>query len=521
VRPILIDASCSGIGQQERLIPMDLGCRWMNALSRKLMILAGAVAMASAASAQDIVWSKHYGGVYNEGGYAFVQTPDGGYAAVGSTFSYGAGDHDVYLIRTDSLGDTLWSRTYGGPLADYGHDILIAPDSGFIMVGTTLSFGRGKEDLYLIRTNRWGDLLWSRTYGGAQTDEGWSIRATRNGGYIVCGTTASLGKGYGDLWLLRLNAVGDSLWAKTFGGAGGESGFAVRETPDGGFIAVGCTGSFGEGYSSIYTVKVSSSGDSLWARTYGGAKADVGYAIENTLDLGYIIAGSTASFGLGYSDAYIVKLDGFGNVEWQNTFGGIKDDRAYAVCPTIDGGYVLAGTTESFGAGGSDQYIVKVDPLGYSTWTKTFGGHQADYCRAVGVNRAGALVLAGYTYSFSAGGSDLYVSTVSTEGATDVYEPLEANLPSGFTLDQNYPNPFNMTTRIEFTLPRRSEVTLTIYNLLGQVARTYDRENLPAGSFSVEWDGASEDGRPLASGIYFYRLVTTDFAASRKMVLLK
>jgi len=485
------------------------------------MILAGAVAMVSAASAQDVVWSKHYGGAYNEGGYAFVQTPDGGYAAVGSTFSYGAGDHDVYLVRADSLGDTLWSHTYGGAMADYGHDILVTPDSGFLMVGTTLSFGRGKEDLYLIRTNRWGDLLWSRTHGGTQTDEGWSVRPTRDGGYIVCGTTASSGAGYGDLWLLKINSIGDSLWAKTFGGAGGESGFAVRETPDGGFIAVGCTGSFGEGYSSIYAVKVGSSGDSLWARTYGGAKADVGYSVENTLDLGFIVAGSTASFGLGYSDMYIIKLDGSGTLEWQNTFGGIKDDRAYSVYPTIDGGYVLGGTTESFGAGGADQYVIKVDPLGYGTWSKTFGGRQADYCREVGVNSAGNLVLAGYTYSYSAGGSDLYVTAVSTEGATDVYEPADATLPSGFTLAQNYPNPFNMTTRIAFTLPRRSEVALTIYNILGQVIWTYAPEHLTAGSFSVEWDGTSEDGRPLASGIYFYRLTTADFVASRKMVLLK
>lgn len=485
------------------------------------MILAGAAAIASAASAQDIVWSKHYGGIYNEGGYACALTPAGGYAAVGSTFSYGAGDHDVYLVCTDSLGDTLWSRTYGGSLADYGHDLILAPDSGFVIVGTTLSFGRGKEDLYLIRTNRYGDPLWSRTYGGAQTDEGWSIRATRDGGFILCGTTASSGAGYGDLWLIKVNSIGDSIWAKTYGGAGGESGFAVRETTDDGFIAVGCTGSFGEGYSSVYTVRVSSTGDSLWARTYGGAKADVGYSVENTLDLGFIIAGSTASFGLGYSDAYIVKLDGAGNVEWQNTFGGTKDDRAYSVCPTVDGGYVIGGTTESFGAGGSDQYVVKADPLGYETWSRTFGGRQADYCRAIAINRAGNLVLAGYTYSFSSGGSDLYVSAVSNENTTDVYEPENTPLPGTFALSQNYPNPFNMNTQIQFTLPHRAEVALTIYNVLGQVVRAFAPEKLPAGTFSVTWDGNADGGRPLASGIYFYRLTTTDFTATRKMVLLK
>jgi len=489
--------------------------------SRMLSILAGAVVLISTASAQDIVWSKRYGGAFNEGGYAYAPSSGGGYAAVGSTFSYGAGDHDVYLICTDSLGEILWTRTFGGALADYGHDILLTSDSGYVIVGTTLSSGRGKEDLYLIRTNRYGDLLWSKTYGGAQTDEGWSIRSTRDNGYILCGTTASSGAGYGDLWLIKVNASGDSVWAKTFGGAGGESGFAVRETPDGGFVAAGCTGSFGEGYSSIYVVRVSGAGDSLWARNYGGARADVGYSIENTLDLGFVIAGSTASYGLGYSDAYVVKLDGFGTLEWQNTFGGTKDDRAYSICLTADGGYLLAGTTESFGAGGSDQYIVKVDPLGYSTWSKTFGGNQADYCRSVGVNPAGRLVLAGYSYSSSSGGSDLLLTTVSTENATDVYEPERAPLPSGFTLAQNYPNPFNLSTHISFTVPRRSRVELSIYNILGQLVKSYDPEVLPAGTFTVEWDGNADDGCTLASGIYFYRLVATDFVATRKMALLK
>lgn len=493
----------------------------MNRTSRMLTILAGAVVLISTASAQDIVWSKRYGGAFNEGGYAYAPSAGGGYIAVGSTFSYGAGDHDVYLVCTDSLGETLWTRTFGGALADYGHDIVLTADSGYIIVGTTLSSGHGKEDLYLLRVNRYGDLLWSKTYGGAQTDEGWSVRPTLDNGYILCGTTASSGAGYGDLWLFKMNANGDSVWAKTFGGAGGESGFAARQTPDGGYIAVGCTGSFGEGYSSVYVVKTSGTGDSLWARSYGGAKADVGYSIENTLDLGFVIAGSTASYGLGYSDAYIIKLDGSGTLEWQNTFGGIKDDRAFAICLTADGGYVLAGTTESFGAGGADQYIVKVDPLGYSTWSKTYGGNQADYCRAIGAGQSGRLVLAGYSYSSSSGGSDLLLTTVSIENVTDVYEPEQTPLPSGYTLAQNYPNPFNLSTHISFSIPRRSRVELSIYNILGQLVKSFAPENLPAGTFTVEWDGNADNGRTLASGIYFYRLIAADFVATRKMVLLK
>jgi hypothetical protein len=137
------------------------------------------------------------------------------------------------------------------------------------------------------------------------------------------------------------------------------------------------------------------------------------------------------------------------------------------------------------------------------------------------VIHAGRLVLAGYSYSSSSGGSDLLLTTVSTDNATAVYEPEQAPLPSGFTLAQNYPNPFNLSTHISFTIPRRSRVELSIYNILGQLVKSYAPEVLPAGTFTVEWDGNADDGRTLASGIYFYRFVATDFVATRKMALLK
>ncbi len=472
------------------------------------------------ASAQQL-WSNHYGGIYNESGYACAKTRDGGYVLVGSTFSYGAGGYDIYLLRLDSLGDTLWSRTYGDTGAEYGRDVQVTPDDGFIIVGSTTSRGNGKEDVYVVRTNSYGDLLWSKTYGGSQYDDGWSIRPTSDSGYIICGTTYSSGHGYGDLMLLKISANGDSLWTKAYGGAGGESGYAVRVTYDGGFIAVGATGSFGVGYSSVYAVRTTATGDSVWATTYGGSKADLGYTVEVTPDNGFLIAGVTVPTGSSFYDMYVVKTDASGSVQWQNNYGGAKEDCAYSIAATIDGNYLIGGTTESSGAGSVDMYLVKIDPMGNEMSEMTFGGSQADYCRDVIVNRNGGYFLCGYSFSYSRGGSDLYVVAAQGDQPTDVYERNNPNLPSGFVLDQNYPNPFNQSSRIRFSIPTRTNVRLTIYNILGQAVKDWPVQNLPAGTYSLDWDGLTRAGIPAATGIYFYRLEAGEFVQTRKMVLLK
>jgi hypothetical protein len=295
---------------------------------------------------------------------------------------------------------------------------------------------------------------------------------------------------------------------------------AVRETWDG-YVAVGSTGSFGEGYSSIYTVKVTFAGDSVWAKTFGGPKSDLGYSLEIAADYGYLFVGATSSYGLGYNDAYVVKTTADGTVEWERTFGGARDDRAYSVTYTPDGNYALTGTTETFGAGGSDIYVVKITPLGETLWSVTEGGTQADYCRSICIDARGNYVLAGYSYSYSTGGSDLYLATLLGDQPTPVEDDLWPLLPSGYALNQNYPNPFNAGTTVEFTIPRRTNVQIAVFNLLGQEVKSWPVESLAAGTHRVRWDGRPDNGDDLASGVYFFRLEADEFRSVRKLVLLK
>jgi len=488
---------------------------------REVLVLIGfaILLLQTPLGAQEMVWSTTYGGQYNDNAYAGCQIDDG-YILLGSTFSFGSGSFDLYALRLGSAGDTVWTHTYGGVDTDLGYDVRVTSDGGFIMVGSTRSDGAGEKDVYLVRIDSVGAVLWEKRYGGSGNDEGRAIRETSDSGFIICGTTSSYGAGYDDLYFIRTDSDGDTLWTTTVGGSGGESGSAVCLTGDGGFMAVGSTGSFGTGYSSIYTVRLNNDGDTLWTSVYGGTGADYAYALEAALDGGFVIAGGTSSSGAGYTDAYAIKTDADGVVQWEKTYGGLYDDRAYAVTRTLDGGYLLAGSTESFGAAEIDVYVIKTTPTGDTAWTRKYGGSKSDYGRMVFQETGRDYLVLGYSFSNSAGGSDAYLAKISGE-STPVGDDYDLLYPDGFGLEQNYPNPFNAATTITYTVPRRAMIQLTIYNILGQEVYRDECGSVAMGTYSLVWDGHDEFGREVASGIYFYRITTADYVQTKKMVLLK
>ena len=472
--------------------------------------------------AQELLWSSTYGGRNNEGGASCRRLSNGGYIVIGSTFSYGSGDYDIYLLEIDNTGDTLWSRTFGGSGVEHGYDVAITPDNGLLIVGSTTSFGAGSRDAYIIKTDSLGNELWSRTFGGTLADEARAITLHPDSGFVITGITESFGPGYTDVYLIRLNSDGDSLWTRAYGGVGGDNSYSIQRTLDNDYIVIGSTGSFGVGYSSIYALKIDQYGDTLWTKTYGGVKADFGRSVKITQDGGFVFVGRTHSFGAGYGDAYLVKTDADGNFQWENYFGGSWEDNAYTVYASADGGYLLAGTTESFGVGGIDIYVIKTDPSGKEIWSRTFGGAEADYARCVIQNDNFDYFLVGHSWTGSAGGSDLYLFEISGDSPTPVEEYAWDNLlPESIELGQNYPNPFNSSTTIPLSLNRPATLRVTLYNLLGQTVRSFGTINLPVGDHQLTWDGKNDFGRDVASGLYFFRIETSGLALTRKMMLLK
>lgn len=375
------------------------------------------VFFASPAFTQDTLWSRTYGGAGQwDYGQSVRQTADGGYIVGGRSNSFGAGEDDFYLVKTNSIGDTLWTRTYGGGALDFGESVQQTTDGGYIMVGETRSFGAGNYDVYLIKTDALGNTLWSRTYGDSIRDFGESVQQTTDGGYIIVGSTDSFGAGNYDVYLLKTDALGDTLWSRTYGGSDEDRGLCVKQTTDGGYIVAGYTISFGAGNYDFCLIKTNSSGDTLWTRTYGGWALDICNSVQQTTDGGYIMAGTSESFGAGSYDVCLIKTNSTGDMLWTRTYGGYSYDVGSSVGQIADGGYVVGGSTVSFSAGLNDVFVIRTNSSGDTVWTRAYGRSGTDLCASVQQTVDGSYVVAGYTESFGAGGMDVMLTRLDSLG---------------------------------------------------------------------------------------------------------
>ena len=345
-------------------------------------------------------WSRIYGGSQPDVAYSIQQTNDNGYVIAGYTSSFGAGSADFWLVKTDSDGNTQWNKTYGGLGRDEAYSVQQTSDGGYILGGSTRSFGAGLSDFWLVKTDSSGELMWNKTYGALFFDVAYSVQQTSDGGYIVAGSTNSLGSGSEDFWVIKTDPNGGMQWSKTYGGLYDEVAYAVQEINDGGYIVCGYTSSFGAGYEDFWLLKIDSDGKVLLNRTYGGENSEYAYFVQQTNDNGYVIAGSTYSLGAGL-DVWLVKTDSAGTMQWGKTYGGLLDEEAYAVQQTSDEGYIVAGFADSL-SDNRDVWLIKTNSAGNIEWSQTYGGTEQDEAYSVQQTSDEGYIIAGTTYSFGA-----------------------------------------------------------------------------------------------------------------------
>ncbi len=427
-------------------------------------------------------WERTYGGSDYDYGVSVQQTTDGGYIVAGGTESFGSGSQ-VYLIKTNASGDTLWTRTYGGEGEAFGWSVQQTTDGGYIVAGWTRLYTPAPVDVYLVKTNGQGDTLWTRTYGGADNDIGYSVQQTTDGGYIV-GGFYELSNGSSQVYLIKTNASGDTLWTRIYGGWHWNDGFSVRQTSDGGYIVTGRTDSFGNSWQ-VYFVKTDAAGDSLWTRTYGSdIGEEYGYSVQQTSDGGYIVVGRT-NLGNSISQVYLVKTNASGDTLWSRIYYDRENVVGYFVQQTSDGDYIIAGGT-AFDWTRYDVYLLKVSASGDTLWTRTYGDNGGSYIdegHSVQQTSDEGYIVTGGTESF---GNGYQVYLIKTDANGNVALETPVNPLAGLTVGQlkATPNPFTSFTRI-----------------MGHEGERFALYDISGRKVAVHW--GDRIGIGIAAGVYF------------------
>ena len=452
-------------------------------------------------------WKKTYGGGGSESCSSIITTPDGGLVLTGSTLSndgdfeeMNKGVGDIFVIKLDSRGDVQWKKTFGGSNYEWGYSITTTPDGGFVLTGSTLSndgdfngMNKGLEDIFVIKLDSQGNILWKKTFGGSNYEWGYSITTTPDGGFVLTGSTLSndgdfeeMNKGVGDIFVIKIDSRGDVQWKKTFGGttSGLDEGWSITTTPDSGLVLTGSTSSndddfngMNKGLEDIFVIKLDSQGNILWKKTFGGSNYEWGYSITTTPDGGSALSGYTRSnnadfngMNKGLWDIFVIKLDSRGDVQWKKIFGGSDNDWGLSITTTPDGGFVLTGSTLS---------------------------NDGDF---QGMNK---------------GSSDIFVIKLDSNGNLNPPTSIDvhSDILSSFDIT---PNPLSSFSTISYSLDKPSNVRIEVVNSIGEVVFVLSDKQEDVGSQQVSFNTTD-----LVTGTYSIRLIENNRVTSKRVIQMK
>ncbi len=357
-----------------------------------------------------------FGGRKNDYAYYVGQTEDGGYIIAGGTESFADDFADVYLIKTDASGNELWHKTFGG-IESSGHGIYAVEKSGrgYFILGINVPYETVKQDIHIISTDDFGTETHTDIIEGTLSEYNIIIEAISDNGFIIMKDISSEGSWH--FKLTKTDNTGNIIWDNSYKSSSNDYGSVVKPTDDGGYIITGYTNSYGSALQDIYLVKIDSAGIESWSNAFSIDDRDSGNSVEQTEDGGYIVLGTTSSLGSADSNMCLIKTDESGNEQWIQTYGGDNLEFGLKVLQTRDGGYIIAGWTYSFGTGDTaDIYLVKTDESGSELWHKVYGGPDDDYCFSIQQTEDSGYILTGFTESFGAGNTDVFLIKTDFKG---------------------------------------------------------------------------------------------------------
>lgn len=353
-----------------------------------------------------VEWQSTFGGNHSDAAYSVAPVDDGGYLVAGATNSYGNGSWDAYLTRFNATGGKMWEKTYGGAGGEWCYVIKPLSDGNYAMVGATSSDSKGGFDVYVVKVDPDGNVLWTQTYGGPQNDAGFWIAEAGEGNLIITGYYGTA-VGYSRTLLLKIDRNGTSVWDRNFGSSTINWGKSVVRTADGGYAIAGWRNPGSNGKADLFVTRTNSNGTLLWEHDYGGAGDDFGYGITELSDGGLLAAGHTTSYGMGMNDLFLIRTDAAGNELWNKTYGDTGDESGGAIY-ALDNGLEFIGSTRPRG-NFSKFLLIHADKEGNQQWAKTYGPEDVNVSGSGARFEDGSYVLIGNTNEYASGSDDAFV----------------------------------------------------------------------------------------------------------------
>ena len=471
--------------------------------------------------AQNVIWSKTFGGALPDGAHDLKITSDGGIILAGFNGSGTNGIDQFYLLKLYGAGDEVWSRTYGElNRDDVAASVLQASDGGFVFAGRG-QVSNQTHDAELWRTDALGNVIWQRAFTMGADTRAHSVVQTSDGGFILAGQTHLPNEIFAnyDVWIAKTDASGILEWQRSYEArpgddSGNDIARSIQQTSDGGYIVGGQTMA---GWWDAYILRLDPFGDILWERTmFENAYADECHAIRQTADGGFVFTGVTVEPGHSDTNLLLGRLDDVGNTLWTRNFGthagSMCEEVGQSIDITGDGGFLIAGQTSAQSAGSWDAWVIRTDANGEEVWTRQYGGVQDDRAFSIGQTVEGDPVLCGWTYSEGAGSGDAWIMKLGDSATTAVPETPSAFLSGDL---QAWPNPTTGPTTLFLANETGGLESLLIFDSQGKRIRTLQP------SASAHWDGLDDQGAPVAAGTYFAVATTRLARRSTTLTLIR